>query len=201
MKTFLTLCTFAMISAGIYGFADMTSDVRHGTMIEYDRGEKTQLKAVTIDRLKMAQAYKLTSIFQNAPTIDLKDKIINAQPQVAAVAPVVSAFYTDYTESFSRAAPVEYSDPDFLISPVTLLTAADTTIKVETTTSTTTETTISPVTENAGTDQPISVALATTEQPIYVIPPVDTTTLKAQTVVKPEPVEPIYEYYGRGNPG
>lgn len=39
MKTFLAICTCAMISAGIYGFADMAHDVKNGTMISYDRGE------------------------------------------------------------------------------------------------------------------------------------------------------------------
>ena len=38
MKKFLALCTFAMISAGIYGFVDMAHDVKKGTMIQYDRG-------------------------------------------------------------------------------------------------------------------------------------------------------------------
>ena len=47
MKTFLSVCTCAMISAGIYGFADMAHDVKNGTMISYDRGEDTSPAAAS----------------------------------------------------------------------------------------------------------------------------------------------------------
>ncbi len=39
MKTFLALSIGAMVSAGIYGLADMAIDLRNGTMISYDRGD------------------------------------------------------------------------------------------------------------------------------------------------------------------
>ncbi len=42
MKTFLTICTCAMISAGLYGFIDMAGDVTNGTMIRYDRSEEEE---------------------------------------------------------------------------------------------------------------------------------------------------------------
>lgn len=35
----MTICIFAMCSAGIYGFVDMANDVKKGSMIQYDRGE------------------------------------------------------------------------------------------------------------------------------------------------------------------
>ncbi|CAN5734659.1 hypothetical protein BH11BAC7_BH11BAC7_25390 [soil metagenome] len=40
MKTFLTICICAMVTAGIYGFADMAGDVKNGTMIRYDQGDE-----------------------------------------------------------------------------------------------------------------------------------------------------------------
>lgn len=40
MKTFLTICTCAMVTAGIYGFTDMAVDVKNGTMIQYDHGDE-----------------------------------------------------------------------------------------------------------------------------------------------------------------
>lgn len=40
MKTFLTICTCAMVTAGIYGFADMAGDVKNGTMISYEGEEE-----------------------------------------------------------------------------------------------------------------------------------------------------------------
>jgi hypothetical protein len=42
MKTFLTICTCAMVTAGIYGFTDMAIDVKNGTMIEYDHGDSEE---------------------------------------------------------------------------------------------------------------------------------------------------------------
>ncbi|MDQ3110300.1 MAG: hypothetical protein M3R17_10425 [Bacteroidota bacterium] len=42
MKNFLTICTCAMVAAGIYGFADMAVDVKNGTMITYDQGDEQE---------------------------------------------------------------------------------------------------------------------------------------------------------------
>lgn len=39
MKSFLAICTCAMVAAGIYGFTDMAIDVKNGTMIQYDHGD------------------------------------------------------------------------------------------------------------------------------------------------------------------
>ena len=59
MKTFLTVCTCAMISAGIYGFVDMAHDVKNGTMISYDRGESESSAAAGMLSKEMHKVNKI----------------------------------------------------------------------------------------------------------------------------------------------
>jgi hypothetical protein len=47
MKTFLTICTCAMVTAGIYGFTDMALDVKNGTMIQYDHGDGEEAEDIS----------------------------------------------------------------------------------------------------------------------------------------------------------
>src|SRR4051812_17954494 len=50
MKKFLTTCIIAMISAGIYGFIDMSRDIHNGTMIKYEDQSGPKIKAYTLAR-------------------------------------------------------------------------------------------------------------------------------------------------------
>ena len=106
MKTFLTICICAMVSAGIYGFADMAVDVKNGTMIEYDHGDGTQEKSVTAAMLKKGMVNTQNSISKNAADFDLGDKILKSKSSPAKVP--VTAFFTDITESYSRGNPMRY---------------------------------------------------------------------------------------------
>jgi hypothetical protein len=58
MKTFLTICTCAMVTAGIYGFADMAVDVKNGKMIEYDRGDEAEEEIVAEESVAVAAAIR-----------------------------------------------------------------------------------------------------------------------------------------------
>jgi hypothetical protein len=188
MKTFLTLCTFAMVSAGIYGFVDMTNDVRHGTMIEYDRGEKTSEPSVTVQRLKMAQGYKSDSYSKSLAVADLKGKILDAKPEVAVMKPLISI--SDFIgENYSRSMPVQITDDNY--SGTSLVT------ELETDTARSTPG-IQPVNENEGTDHSsaIPVSMIATAQPVFTV---TDSVEKVKQEIPAEPI-PIYEYYGRGNP-
>lgn len=108
MKTFLTICICAMVSAGIYGFADMAVDVKNGTMIEYDRGDQSNEKAVTVSMLRKGMVNTQSSISKNAADFDLSDKLVKAKSVKDEVVPV--SFFTD-VKSFSRGDPEEYYQP------------------------------------------------------------------------------------------
>ncbi len=71
MKTFLTICTCAMISAGLYGFIDMAGDVTNGTMISYDQGDEETITISTaaigvtcIDKAQLLKQAKTTSEYK-----------------------------------------------------------------------------------------------------------------------------------------
>ena len=55
MKKFLITCIIAMFSAGIYGFIDMSRDIKNGTMIQYEDLSAPKVKAYTRARTQ-AQA-------------------------------------------------------------------------------------------------------------------------------------------------
>lgn len=90
MKTFLTICTCAMISAGLYGFVDMVGDVKNGTMIRYDHGDEEEsldvsaasaevalLNDAKLTKKKVTTSSKTDAAKQkkeSAPTIKKKSK-------------------------------------------------------------------------------------------------------------------------------
>lgn len=46
MKAFLATCIALMIVAGIYGATDMTSDIRNGTMVDYEHVRERHAKSL-----------------------------------------------------------------------------------------------------------------------------------------------------------
>ncbi|CAN5428914.1 hypothetical protein BH09BAC5_BH09BAC5_23450 [soil metagenome] len=81
MKTFLTLCIFAMVSAGIYGFVDMANDVKKGTMIQYDRGENDDVAAVKLE--KPSTKMPLQQIASSVTTIAVKEDVKSTEKKPA----------------------------------------------------------------------------------------------------------------------
>lgn len=107
MKTFLTICTCAMVTAGIYGFADMVHDVKNGTMISYDRGETES--SVTASMLRSGKRYAIpVNDIRKAPShFDLK---VPVKKEADVATPRFT--FTGFTKSFSRAAvEMEYPGP------------------------------------------------------------------------------------------
>lgn len=132
MKTFLTICICAMVSAGIYGFADMAVDVKNGTMIQYDHGDGTQDKSVTAAMLKKGMVNTQNSISKNAADFDLGKKVLESKAAIAKVP--VTAFFTDFTESYSRGSPGGREEMVYttLVPEMELPTVADSTTRVGT---------------------------------------------------------------------
>jgi hypothetical protein len=102
MKLILSASAIAMVIAGIYGAADMSKDIKQGTMIDYEKNTRPLARVAT--------KYDLTGDM-NAP---LKEKITayldkkkkdeeEAQKKLAEQAPVVY-------EYFSRGEPIDYRE-------------------------------------------------------------------------------------------
>jgi hypothetical protein len=108
MKTFLTLCVLAMVSAGLYGFVDMAKDVNNGTMIQYDRGDGD--KSVTAELVRANKDYSIAKADLKKVHFDF-----GAKPGLRKVEePKFDNFYTDLGKSYSRSAPVVEMEPVFV---------------------------------------------------------------------------------------
>lgn len=82
MKTFLTICTCAMVTAGIYGFADMAGDVKNGTMINYEAQEEAAVFDVSTGAVATAMLNnKQLSRIANAP----EEKEVKVETQESKV--------------------------------------------------------------------------------------------------------------------
>ncbi len=89
MKTFLTICTCAMISAGLYGFIDMAGDVTNGTMIRYDDGDEEvsdiSVAAIGVTLIDKAQLLKQAKTSSEYKIVAIKNEpapvIVNEQKE------------------------------------------------------------------------------------------------------------------------
>lgn len=136
MKTFLTICTCAMITAGIYGFTDMAIDVKNGTMIEYDHGDgeeaedistavvaekmlkhkKTEAKAQVVDaKLIKKESTATTKTKRNPSTssgVKKEAPVVDENPVQQTV--VVEEFATDVkADSIPQLIDLEESKYDY----------------------------------------------------------------------------------------
>jgi hypothetical protein len=102
MKIFLALSIGAMVSAGVYGVADMAIDLRNGTMISYDRGDHEPV----VEPVTEPQNGNAQNVLSEAAKTQIGRPAINAvhiQPPPPDRS--ISAFFIDFTENYSRAAP------------------------------------------------------------------------------------------------
>jgi hypothetical protein len=205
MKTFLTLCVLAMVSAGLYGFVDMAKDVNNGTMIQYDRGDGD--KSVTAELVRAKKDYSIAKADLKKVHFDF-----GAKPQMKKVEEPkveVSNFYVDLGKSYSRSMPVMEMEPVFasagesFVSNPTLDNIASglfATPSAVITTDPQAAVTSPVVTESIVTVAPPAVV---TVDPTIAQPLTDATAeVKTDSVPKIEPKEEQFDYrdFSRGEP-
>ena len=71
MKTFLFVSGIAMVSAGIFGAADLATDLKNGKLIEYDQKDLAKTKQTIIPEKKQV---KTTAV----PKTNLETKVAEA---------------------------------------------------------------------------------------------------------------------------
>ena len=88
MKKFLITCIIAMTSAGIYGFIDMSRDIKNGTMINYEDQsapkEKAYTRAKNQQQAANAISEKLAVVEANKKKLKDAEKLKLEQSEIKA---------------------------------------------------------------------------------------------------------------------